>query len=90
MNSILNTKYKYERIVYIVYIVIEDSLLFEQYIARLEQTKLLYTKCIQCTPLIHLYCMCVFAAVLNGDMYEVYPNKNETEAINVVFVKRNK
>ena len=64
MNSILNSKCKYERIAYNVYIVIEDSLLFEQYITSLEQTKLLYTKCKHCTPCIHLYCMCVFAAVL--------------------------
>ena len=48
---------------------LEDSLLFEQYITRLEQTKLLYTKCKHCTPHIHLYCMCKFAAVRNGEMY---------------------
>ena len=47
--------------------------LFEQYITRLEQTKLLYTKCKQCTPRIHLYCICVFAAVLYGDMYTKAP-----------------
>ena len=70
MKSILNSKCKY---VLENCLVIEDSLLFEQYITRLEQTKLLCTKCKQCTPRIDLYCMCVFAAVLYGDMYTKAP-----------------
>ena len=50
-----------------------NSILLEQYITRLEQTKLLYTKCKHSTPRTHLYSMCVFAVVLYGEMYTKAP-----------------